>query len=78
MNLQVVLSFLNRNSHVFMIIDQSISGKKPRNIWLESRFLLEMSVNICYIKQNRPHFISAPYKIAPTLIKIVPTLFSYK
>jgi hypothetical protein len=34
-----------------------------------------MSVNICNIKQNRPHFISAPYKIAPTLIKIVPTFF---
>jgi hypothetical protein len=26
---QVVLSFLNRNSHVFMIIDQSISEKNP-------------------------------------------------
>jgi hypothetical protein len=39
--------------------DRSINlGKKPRNIWLHSRFLLEMSVNICNIKQNRPHFIS--------------------
>ena len=34
---QVVLSCLNRNSHIFILIDRSISGKKPRNIWLESR-----------------------------------------
>ena len=32
---QVVLSCLNRNSHIFILIDQSM--KKPRNIWLESR-----------------------------------------
>ena len=34
---QVVLSCLNRNSHIFILIDRSIYEKKPRNIWLESR-----------------------------------------
>jgi hypothetical protein len=35
---QVVLSCLSRNSHIFILIDRSISGKKKnRNIWLESR-----------------------------------------
>ena len=34
---QVVLSCLNRNSHIFILIDRSIYEKKNRNIWLESR-----------------------------------------
>ena len=34
---QVVLSCLNRNSHIFTLIDRSISEKKNINIWLESR-----------------------------------------
>ena len=34
---QVVLSCLNRNSHIFILIDRSISEKKNINIWLESR-----------------------------------------
>ena len=34
---QVVLSCLNRNSHIFILIDRSIYGKNPRNICLESR-----------------------------------------
>ena len=42
---QVVLSCLKGNSHIFKLIDRSISGKKEK-VWLESRFLLEMSGNI--------------------------------
>ena len=33
---QVVLSCLNRNSHIYILIDRSIY-EKNRNIWLESR-----------------------------------------
>ena len=38
---QVVLSFLNRNSHVFMIIGQSISEKTPEIIGYILDFFLK-------------------------------------
>ena len=56
---QVVLSFLNRNSHVFMIIGQSISEKNPDIFGYILDFFLKcqsISVPTSYPPiQNRPH-----------------------
>ena len=62
---QVVLSFLNRNRHVFMIIGQSISEKKPDIFgYILDFFLKCQSISAILNKivptsyppiQNRPH-----------------------